>query len=211
MSLLLDVNHALSQYLPQDTHSCDFIESIPSSNTSIILPNWTCNDLNYTIFDFSRFTNVESIEIGDDSFYSVQTFRIDGLNKLQTLKIGVRSFSISKAAHDNMFYYDGPVKSFHILNCGSLLSIEIGPDSFAEFGGEFELYNLPLLQSIRFDYRFGNEQYVSFYDSPFILRGILKDVLLLLDLPSLQSIELRATAFSNTKTIIMESKDNKNR
>ena len=73
------------------------------------------------------------------------------------------------------------------------------------------MYNLPLLQSIRFIHKFGNEQYVSFYDSPFILRGILKDVLLLLDLPSLQSIELRATAFSNTKTIIMESKDNKNR
>ena len=162
MPLLLDVNHALSQYLPQNTHSCDFIESIPSSNTSIILPNWTCNDLNYTVFDFSRFSNVESIEIGDDSFYSVQTFRIDGLNKLQTLKIGVRSFSISKATHDYMFYYDGPVKSFHILNCGSLISIEIGPDSFAEFGGEFELLNLPLLQSIKLDNRFGNEQYVAF-------------------------------------------------
>ena len=153
MPLLLDVNHALST-----------------------LPNWTCNDLNYTVFDFSRFTNVESIEIGDDSFYSVQTFSIDGLNKLQTLKIGARSFSISKLSHDYNFKYDGPVKSFHILNCESLISIEIGHDSFAEFGGEFELLNLPLLQSIGLNPQHGYEQHVSFYNSPFILRGILKDI-----------------------------------
>ena len=170
MSLLLDVNHALSQYLPQNTHSCDFIESIPFSNTSIILPNWTCNDLNYTVFDFSRFTNVESIEIGDDSFYSVQTFRIDGLNKLQTLKIGVRSFSISKAAHDNMFYYDGPVKSFHILNCASLESIEIGELSFADFGGEFEMSNLPSLQLLKIGGT-GSGSGSFYYINP-IIRGI---------------------------------------
>ena len=164
MSLLLDVNHALSQYLPQNIHSCDFIESIPSSNTSIILPNWTCSDFNYTVFDFSRFTNVESIEIGDDSFYSVQTFRIHGLNKLQTLKIGKKSFSVKTQFVQNVH------KSFHILNCGSLISIEIGPDSFADFGGEFEMSNLPSLQLLKIGGT-GSGSGSFYYINP-IIRGI---------------------------------------
>ena len=164
MSLLLDVNHALSQYLPQNIHSCDFIESIPSSNTSIILPNWTCSDFNYTVFDFSRFTNVESIEIGDNSFYSVQTFRIDGLNKLQTLKIGKKSISLQAQ------YIQNEYKSFHILNCASLESIEIGEFSFADFSGEFELSNLPSLQLLKIGGT-GSDSGSFYYVTP-IIRGI---------------------------------------
>ena len=39
-------------------------------------------------------------------------------------------------------------KSFHILNCESLESIQIGEYSFSDFAGEFELKNIPQLQSI---------------------------------------------------------------
>ena len=164
MPLLLDVSDIFTQFLPQNIHSCDFIESIPSSNTSIILPNWTCSDFNYTVFDFSRFTNVESIEIGDDSFYSVQTFRIDGLNRLQTLKIGKKSFSVKIQFVQNVY------KSFHILNCASLESIEIGELSFADFGGEFEMSNLPSLQLLKIGGT-GSGSGSFYYINP-IIRGI---------------------------------------
>ena len=40
-------------------------------------------------------------------------------------------------------------KIFHILNCESLESIDIGEYSFSDFGGDFELKNLPQLQSIQ--------------------------------------------------------------
>ena len=40
-------------------------------------------------------------------------------------------------------------KSFHILNCESLESIQIGEFSFSDFAGGFELKNLPQLQSIQ--------------------------------------------------------------
>ena len=42
-------------------------------------------------------------------------------------------------------------KSFHILNCESLESIQIGERSFSDYAGEFELKNLPQLQYIQFD------------------------------------------------------------
>lgn len=40
-------------------------------------------------------------------------------------------------------------KSFHLLNCESLEWIEIGRYIFNDFGGDFELMNLPQLQSIQ--------------------------------------------------------------
>ena len=120
------------------------IESIASSVTSLIIPDWSCNDLHHAIFDFSRFSVIESIEIGNDCFGLVQTFKIDGLNRLKTVKIGRNSFTQEKN-----WYGSDSSKSFHILNCESLESIHIGEYSFSDFGGEFELKNLPQLQSIQ--------------------------------------------------------------
>ena len=78
----------------------------------------------------------------EDSCYSkVKTFKIDGLNRLRTLIIGNNSFTQNSYVNDTS-------KSFHILNCESLKSIQIGECSFSDFAGEFELRNLPQLQSI---------------------------------------------------------------
>ena len=106
--------------------------------------------------------SLESIEIGDECFKSVQTFKIDGLNRLKTLKIGYHSFSYN-VIEDNVS------NSFHILNCESLESIDIGGCSFINFAGDFELKNLPSLLTIRIgDYE--GESF-NFYHTSFILRG----------------------------------------
>ena len=139
--------------------------SFNASITSIILPNWSCNDNNYTIFDFSRFSLLESIEIGNNSFGSVSTFQIDGLNQLKTIKIGKNSFTRRKNSWGN-----NASKSFHILNCESLESIEIGEYSFSDYGGEFELKNLTQLQSIQIG-NIGSDSY-NFYSSSFEIGGI---------------------------------------
>ena len=44
-------------------------------------------------WDVSWLLNLESIEIGNDCFESVQTFKIDGLYQLKCLKIGKNSFT----------------------------------------------------------------------------------------------------------------------
>ena len=108
----------------------------------------------------SNLNSLESIEIGDEYFKSVQTFQIDGLGLLKTIKIGNNSFTQKK--------YDGgndASKSFHILNCVSLESIQIGEWSFSDYAGEFELKNLPQLRSIQIG------KY-NFYYSSFLIRGI---------------------------------------
>ena len=63
--MILDVNEILSRYFPSESNlTIDQFESLDSNITSLILPNWSCNDVNYTIFDISRFTLLESLEIG---------------------------------------------------------------------------------------------------------------------------------------------------
>ena len=141
-----------------------------SSIIRIVLPNWTCNDIDYTIFDFSRFTRVEEIVIGDNSFCSVRTFRIDGLNRLKTLKIGINSFTQQKEYHFDKEKTTNTSKSFHILNCESLELIQIGEYSFSDFAGDFELKNLPQLQSIQIGTIRSNS--FNFYSNSFVIRGI---------------------------------------
>ena len=100
----------------------------------------------------------------------MQTFQIDGLNRLKTIIIGKNSFTQLK--HSNWYWEKAnkPSKSFHILNCESLESIQIGEDSFSDFAGEFELKNLPQLQSIQIG-TVGRKSY-NFYGSSFVIRGI---------------------------------------
>ena len=153
---------------------------------------------------------MESIEIGNECFESVQTFKIDGLNRLKSLKIGRDSFTQLKNVVRKRLYYtlilaaSHESKSFHILNCESLESIEIGSCSFCDFGGEFELRNLNSLQLIKIG-EIGNKSF-NFCSSTFVIRG---RIMILnteyLDLPNLQFISLGNSVFNDSISTVIES------
>ena len=130
------------------------------------MSDWTCNDPNYVEFDFSKFCCIETIEIGDDCFGSVETFKIEGLSQLKTIKIGINSFT----QHKNGNVENGKSKSFYILNCESLEFIQIGEFSFSDFAGDFNLKKLPQLQNLRIG-KVGSASY-NFYNSSFVIRSI---------------------------------------
>ena len=150
---------------PNKIKICKSVEmgNVSKDVTDLTVLSNGCNGLNE--LDLSRFKLLQSIEIGDECFGSMKTFQIDGLNRLKTIKIGNNSFTQKKndAGNDES-------KSFHILNCESLESIEIGEYSFSDFGGEFELKNLPQLQSIQIG-TVGSGS-LNFWYSSFVIRGI---------------------------------------
>ena len=113
---------------------------------------------------------MEQITIGDDCFGSVQTFKIEGLKRLKSIKIGNNSFTQVK--DDNWDYNkaNNQSRSFHILDCESLESIQIGEYSFSDFGGGFELSNLKSLKSIQIG-TIGSDS-CNFYWSSFVIRGM---------------------------------------
>ena len=119
----------------------------------------------YLRFKLSGYPNLKSIEIGNDCFGRVKTFKINRLNRLKTIKIGEKSFIWLFTGNGN-----GGWTSFHILNCESLESIYIGKYSFRFFAGEFELKNLPQLQSIQIGYI--NQDSLNFEWNSFVIRGI---------------------------------------
>ena len=151
--IFVDVNESLSKLIPIPLND---LNELDSSLSNLNIASWSFNnELNMIELNLNRFENLESIEIGNDCFGSVQRFEVEGLNRLKSLKIGNNSFTQFKLS-DFKNDWDGSYtncrnesKSFHILNCKSLKVIEIGCYSFADFGGEFELRNLDNLESIK--------------------------------------------------------------
>ena len=132
--------------------------------TDLVISNNLCNDYTASMIDFTHYTNLESLEIGDSNFQHVSEFVIDGFDELKSLKIGINSFTRSINS-----YGDDTSRSFSILNCVELESIEIGRYSFSDYGGGFELKNLPKLSTIKI----GEIGIVSanFYYSSFVIKG----------------------------------------
>ena len=170
----IDVNESLSRLISIPLND---LNELDSSISNLNIPSWSFNnELNMIELNLNRFMNLESIEIGNECFGSIQIFEIDGLNRLQRLKIGHNSFTQLKS-NDFENDWNGSLskcrnesKSFHILNCKSLKMIEIGQYSFCDFGGEFELRNLDNLESIKIG-EIGNGS-ANFIWSSFNIRGI---------------------------------------
>ena len=186
------------------------MDSLSLQVEDLIISSNCCNDLN--ALDLSKFSCLQSVEIGNSSFALVKTFRIDGLRKLKSLTIGIDSFTQVKQSkwEDgwNKVYKkaNNRSKSFHIVNCESLKSIEIGRYSFSDFAGDFELKNLNLLQSIKIG-EIGKMS-SNFWWSSFVVRGI--GMILIdecVDLPHLQNIILGNCVFCLSLTTIIQGID----
>ena len=165
----IDVSPILANLLP---FTPDYIESLDSNITSIQIPNYSMNNEDYNIFNFSRFDLLEELIIGDDSFMYVNEFIIDGLNHLKSLVIGMNSFTKKKNSNGN-----DSSRSFSILNCDELKSIEIGSYSFSDYAGGFELKNLPKLSTIKIG-EIGSDS-SNFYYSSFVIKGIIDMILVM--------------------------------
>ena len=131
--------------------------------------------------NLSNLISLESIEIGDNSFEIlkfVELNGLNGLNGLKTIKIGSNSFTQVKGEWFKCYHTDeerdskanNQSKSFHILNCESLESIKIGQCSFSDFGGGFELQNLPQLQFIQIGST--EKESYNFHFAWLVIRGI---------------------------------------
>ena len=132
------------------------LNSIPSIVTNIRFRNGVGNDLNYVnSSSFTRFLLLKRIEIGNDCFQNVREFVIDGLERLESVKIGERCFRIDYEKRD-----DGVCR---ITNCPNLRQLRISRGSF-EYFKSFEISNLNSIQSIKFGQR-------CFAYADFLLKG----------------------------------------
>ena len=117
--------------------------SIPLYVTVLTVTANSCNDNTMYTVDLSSFKFLRSVVIGNYCFYNVLAFSIVGLNWLESVSIGYRSFWDSSTSS-----LKG--SEFKIVNCPQLKSLSIGYRSFGRYNG-FELCQLPQLKSVVID------------------------------------------------------------
>ena len=112
-----------------------------------VLPN-CCKNIKR--LDLSNYKWLRTIEIGENCLELVKTVIIDGLLKLQSIKINNNDSSQERKSSGKKN------RSFRISNCTKLEIIEIGEHNFCNIGGEVEFNYLPSLQWLNIgNYCFG--------------------------------------------------------
>ena len=121
-------------------------KTIDNLTESIDIPEVSFRELeSFVLHSFLQSLN--QVVIGNNCFHSVRLFELNGLNELECIVIGERSFTCVKTEDncDNHIRADGACR---IVNCPSLKSIQIDDSSFPNYNS-FELSNLPSLESIQ--------------------------------------------------------------
>ena len=74
------------------------------STTQITIPDMSCNDNTITQLDFSPYFEVRTITIGFSSYGFVNDVVIDGLEKVESITVGLGSFFSSSLELKSLFY-----------------------------------------------------------------------------------------------------------
>ena len=117
--------------------------SIPWDVTALTVTANSCNDNTINVVDLSSFKFLRRVVIGKDCFKYVQLLSIVGLNWLESVSIGGKSFGSDGSLWE--------VSELKIVNCPQLKSLSIGYWSFGRYNG-FELSELPQLKSVVIGY-----------------------------------------------------------
>ena len=105
-----------------------------------MIGNGVCNDV--TELDLSKYPLLRNVTIGDECFMNVNVFNITGLSELESVEIGENSFTRHKNDYGN-----NPDRHFHLKNCPKLKSLKMGRYSFSDYK-VIEIENVNALEVI---------------------------------------------------------------
>ena len=86
------------------------------------------NGKNLTELDLSGFVKLRKIKVGDECFKNVKRVNICGLSELESVEIGMNSFTQHKNSSGNT-----PNRHFCLKNCPKLKSLKMGRYSFSDY------------------------------------------------------------------------------
>ena len=110
--------------------------------TDLVIGGYACPFANVTVFDLSVYPRLKSVTIGDYGFEYVNVFNITGLSELESVEIGMNSFTKKKNG-----YGSDPNRHFYLKNCPKLKSLKIGRYSFSDYT-VIEIENVDALEVI---------------------------------------------------------------
>ena len=93
----------------------------------IIVKSNSFNGGSFKTMDMTRFVNLAGLVVGDKSCMYVNELKLMGLNELESVEIGMKSFMRQSGASSG---YSG---SFYLKNCPKVKSLKIGEYSFSDY------------------------------------------------------------------------------
>ena len=132
--------------------------------TQIIIDNGV-SQLDFSELDLSRFLQLKSLSVGDHCFSYVEEVKMIGLSELESVCIGMNSFTQHKNGAGN-----DPNRHFYLKNCPKLKSLKMGRYSFSDYS-VCEIENVDALEVIEIGDL--NEASLNFYHASLKLKSIL--------------------------------------
>ena len=138
--------------------------SLDSTVIQIIVDN-AVGVPDFSVLDLTRFSKLESLVIGDNCFSYVTEVKMVGLKALESVEIGMNSFT----QHKNDYGNDSN-RHFYVKNCPKLKSLKIGLFSFSDYT-VCEIENVDALEVIEMGEL--NEESYNFAYASLELKSIL--------------------------------------
>ena len=101
-----------------------------------------CNEEGLKELDLSGFVNLRELKVGDECFEYVNEVKLIGLSELESVVIGMNSFTKEKNS-----YSQDPNRHFYLKDCPKLKSLNMGRYSFSDYS-VFEIENVNALEVI---------------------------------------------------------------
>ena len=94
----------------------------------LVVDMMCCNDSELKMLDFSRFSNLRELKVGDKCFKYVEEVKLIGLSQLERVVIG----KVCCIDYENCMYYHSNGR-FYLKNCKRLRELKIGNDTFYDY------------------------------------------------------------------------------
>ena len=124
----------------------------------IIVKSNSFNDGTFKTMDMTRFVNLVGLVVGDESCMYVNELKLIGLSELESVEIGMNSFTKEKNS-----WGSDPNRHFYLKNCPKLKSLKMGRYSFSDYS-VCEIENVNALEVIEMG-ELNKESYSFFYSS----------------------------------------------
>ena len=86
-------------------------ESVDGRVNELVIASKCCNEMQVKEVNLGRFVSLKVFEVGDDCFENVKEVKLIGLNQLEKVVIGMKSFT--KKKNDG----NDPYRHFYMKNC----------------------------------------------------------------------------------------------
>ena len=140
-------------------------EKVSLCLTRLIVGYRSCNEKDFDVFDVSAFQFLRKLRVGSRCFKWVKEVKMVGMSELESVVIGMNSFTKHKNDCGN-----DPNRYFHLKNCPKLKSLKMGHHSFSDYS-VCQIENVDALEVIEMGDL--NESSENFYYASLELKSIL--------------------------------------